>query len=359
MDVFDGTDVDVLRRGGAPDATGGASIKTLSGNGAVELGDRELTLTAAADTFAGAINGFGSLTLAGGSETLSHTGTYSGGTKLLSGTLDLAAVNAAGTGAVSFTAGAQTLKIENAALATHHFGNTIAAFGVGDVIDLTGLAFKMGATASYNAATHVLSVTSGAVTDTLTLASPAGTLFAAFRDQSGGTMIGSAIVGTAGSDTIDATHHPAGKTSPGPGHDGIFGLAGNDMLKGLGGGDVLVGGAGRDTLYGGAAGDSFVFTRAVDSTVANRDAIMDFSHAAGDRIDLLGIDADLTKAGNQAFVFIGGDTFAHYHARHPNIEGMVRYAGGVVQGNVNANLAADFAITVHSATVLHANDFVL
>ena len=44
--------------------------------------------------------------------------------------------------------------------------------------------------------------------------------------------------------------------------------------------------------------------------------------------------------------FIGSDSFAHYHAVHPSVIGMVRFAGGIVQGNVNANMAADFEIKV-------------
>ena len=38
---------------------------------------------------------------------------------------------------------------------------------------------------------------------------------------------------------------------------------------------------------------------------------------------------------------------------------MVRFAGGVLQGNVNVNLGADFAIVVHGATALHPGDFAL
>ena len=130
-------------------------------------------------------------------------------------------------------------------------------------------------------------------------------------------------------------------------------------MKGLGGADILAGGLGKDTLYGGHGHDCFVFQRLADSTAAAPDTIMDFSHAQGDKIDLYDLDADTRKAGNQAFVFIGSDSFAHYHALHPHVLGLVRFAGGVVQANVNANLAADFAIAVHGPATLHAGDLIL
>ena len=91
---------------------------------------------------------------------------------------------------------------------------------------------------------------------------------------------------------------------------------------------------------------------------ASRDLISGFSHGQHDRIDLSTIDANASRAGNQAFAFIGHDSFVHYHAIHPGVIGMVRFAGGIVQANVNANLAADFEIKV-TGSALVAADFVL
>lgn len=59
-----------------------------------------------------------------------------GGTTLDAGTLELAGLGAAGTGAITFEAGAQTLRIDQAALDHGHLQNTINGFGVGDTIDL-------------------------------------------------------------------------------------------------------------------------------------------------------------------------------------------------------------------------------
>jgi autotransporter-associated beta strand protein len=132
---------------------------------------------------AGLIGGTGDLIKVGaGTLTLSDTNGYSGGTSLDGGTLDLAAVGAAGKTTITFAKGSEILKIENAALSADTFGNTIHSFGVGDVIDLPGLAFATGATALFNSATHKLAVTSNGVTDILTLANPAFTKFVAISD---------------------------------------------------------------------------------------------------------------------------------------------------------------------------------
>jgi autotransporter-associated beta strand protein len=133
-----------------------------------------------------------------GTLTLSNAGnTYSGGTTLMAGTLDLAAVGAAGTGAITF-AGKATLTIENGALSGHVFGNPIDFFAKHDVLDLTGLRFHAGASAKYHRASHDLIVHSGHVTDTLMLLSPHGTHFAVANDRHGGTKV-----------TLDPPHHAA------------------------------------------------------------------------------------------------------------------------------------------------------
>ncbi len=58
----------------------GASITSLNGNGAVALGSNTLTLTAAADDFAGSIAGSGGLTVTGGAESLSGVQAFTGAT---------------------------------------------------------------------------------------------------------------------------------------------------------------------------------------------------------------------------------------------------------------------------------------
>lgn len=70
-------------------ATADRSIRSLAGSGAVTLGAHSLTLTAANDTFSGAISGSGGLTLAGGHEILSGASTFAGATTIAGGELQV------------------------------------------------------------------------------------------------------------------------------------------------------------------------------------------------------------------------------------------------------------------------------
>jgi hypothetical protein len=181
------------------------TIGSLAGNGTVHPGSSlpgpvlEVTLTTGADdtstTFAGVLeDGSSSVVLALakvgiGTFTLSGANTYSGGTALDNGTLDVAALNAAGTHDITFGAGSEILEIENAALSSNHFGNNIDNFRMGQLIDLTELGFAPGAKASYDATKDILSVTSNGVTDTLTLLDPGFGKFTALSDGSVGTEV--------------------------------------------------------------------------------------------------------------------------------------------------------------------------
>jgi autotransporter-associated beta strand protein len=173
---------------------------SIAGAGTYALGADQLTvgLDGRSTTVSGAIDDGGhfsagtgaSLVKVGlGTLTLSGSGnTYSGGTTLEAGALDLAAIGAAGTRPIIF-AGRATLAIENAALSGHAFANPVRAFGKHDILDLTGLKFHSGATATYHKATHLLTIHSGNVTDTLTLLSPLKTHFTVTKDGHGGSDV--------------------------------------------------------------------------------------------------------------------------------------------------------------------------
>ena len=136
----------------------------------------------------------------------------------------------------------------------------------------------------------------------------------------------------------------------------IVALGANDTIKGLGGNDILVGGAPGDVLYGGTGADSFVFEKVKASPPAHPDTIWDFSHAQHDKIDLY----DLFHAQHgQPLKFIGSQTFVSYHLHHPTVFGLVRYADGVVQVDVNNHAATQLAIAMHGSPALHAGDFIL
>ncbi|MBL8660832.1 MAG: hypothetical protein JNM75_13885 [Rhodospirillales bacterium] len=149
------------------------------------------------------------------------------------------------------------------------------------------------------------------------------------------------------------------------GHDLLDGGAGSDVLNGAGGDDVLSGGKGRDQLTGGSGDDRFDYNAPGDSKpgATLRDVISDFvgvGAAAGDRIDLSTIDANTTKAGNQAFVFKGAAAFSGAGQVHVLASG----ANTLVQANTDANKAtAEMEILVKdgATTPGHwvAGDFIL
>ena len=138
------------------------------------------------------------------------------------------------------------------------------------------------------------------------------------------------------------------------GNDRASGDAGADLLSGGSGRDRLTGGAGGDTLTGGGGADLFILASAGESTGAALDQITDFRAGQGDRFDLRLVDAILGGT-DDAFVFRGTKAFTG--------AGQVRLEVGVdgvtVQGNLDTDAAAEFAIFVAGATGLAATDFLL
>jgi autotransporter-associated beta strand protein len=175
------------------------TVGSIAGAGTYELGSNQLTvgLNGQSTVVRGLIEDGGSGTggslvkVGHGTLKLSHTGgnSYTGGTTLMRGVLDLAAHGVAGAGDIAFGPNSHaTLKIEKSALSGHNFANPIDDFGTHDTIDLAGLAFHTGAKATYVTGTQLV-VRSGGVTDTLTLNSPHGIHFHAVSDGHGGTDI--------------------------------------------------------------------------------------------------------------------------------------------------------------------------
>jgi serralysin len=133
----------------------------------------------------------------------------------------------------------------------------------------------------------------------------------------------------------------------GSGNDGLLGNGAGNLLSGNAGNDRLAGFGGRDVLVGGKGADVFVFTSCGDSPAGACDrlaagggavAFERPGNAAGDRIDLHGIDADATLAGNQAFAFGTAKTRGHLWLQE---SGSTTYVCGNVDG--------DAAIELHLA----------
>jgi outer membrane autotransporter protein len=111
----------------------GASIKSLSGGGMVNLGAQSLTLTAASGTYSGVIQGSGGLTVEGGTQTLTGANSYTGATTITAGTLQVAGggqVN--GTAAVSVDAGGLIVTSAGTAFVTP--GDLIMGRGAGAAV---------------------------------------------------------------------------------------------------------------------------------------------------------------------------------------------------------------------------------
>jgi Ca2+-binding RTX toxin-like protein len=143
------------------------------------------------------------------------------------------------------------------------------------------------------------------------------------------------------------------------GNDGdnlLTGLAGNDALSGGSGNDRLIGGAGGDRLTGGAGTDMFTFTALSDSFggAGSRDLITDFSHAALDRIDLSKIDANGVETGDGVFKLV-----TSFDGSAGALTVTAKGSQWLVEGDVNGDKVADFAILVNSSTALVAGDFVM
>ena len=151
----------------------------------------------------------------------------------------------------------------------------------------------------------------------------------------------------------------------GTGDTSGIGNSGNNRLEGNAGGNYLSGGLGRDTIVGGRGDDVmsggedrdvFLFRSAAEVSVKSGDAMIsdvieDFTPDI-DLIDLSAIDANLNRAGNQAFDFIGSDAFSG-HARE------LRYFGNIISGDQNGDGVADFELILASSPTLDGEDFVL
>jgi len=115
----------------------------------------------------------------------------------------------------------------------------------------------------------------------------------------------------------------------------LLGGDGSDTLTGWSGADRITGGGGADTLTGGAGADIFIYRSVDDSLPTSFDNILDFS--AADKIDLKGIDAMTSRAGDQAFAF----------SQNGAAKNAVWWDAGTLYGDNTGDAAADFAIYVN------------
>lgn len=146
--------------------------------------------------------------------------------------------------------------------------------------------------------------------------------------------------------------------------DAISGLDGDDTLRAAGGddsvdggdgADLIVGGGGADTMTGGLGADTFRIGYYESGTGSAADRITDFEIGT-DVIDLAGWDADINVGGDQAFTFVGTDSFTL-------TAGELRYyddgTDTYIQGDIGGDGIADFEIRLDGLHALSGPDFVL
>jgi Ca2+-binding RTX toxin-like protein len=160
-----------------------------------------------------------------------------------------------------------------------------------------------------------------------------------------GSNVPNLITGRGGDDIMDGQGGP----------DELYGEGGNDVLHGGSGDDLLVGGSGADILCGGSGGDLFRFGPGDTGTGAAADVITDFVNYT-DKVDLRGIDSNVSVAGDQAFSFIGTAAFS-------GTAGELRFTfDGTdtwVQCDSTGDGVADFEIVFTGSVTLWATDFYL
>jgi len=134
----------------------------------------------------------------------------------------------------------------------------------------------------------------------------------------------------------------------------LLGGDGDDALFGGAGDDVLVGGLGTDTLVGGTGADRYVLNNPNEMGLgALRDIITGFKTAEGDKLDFSAIDARPQTSTTDPFVFIGNAGFS------TNNSGELRFADGVLYGNIDDDIEPDFEIQLTGVQSLQATDIIV
>lgn len=130
---------------------------------------------------------------------------------------------------------------------------------------------------------------------------------------------------------------------------------GDDRVQGGEGADQIWGNLGADILAGSGGNDMFEYFAAEESTVADRDTILDFT--AGDKINLKNIDADGNAAnGNSKFVFLGE---AWFNGKAGEVRTVQTAEGWLVEADIDGDSFADLSIAIinSSGHIPAASDF--
>ena len=123
--------------------------------------------------------------------------------------------------------------------------------------------------------------------------------------------------------------------------EGAIGSNAGDSFKGNEFNNFFQGGRGKDTVTGGGGRDLHDFNATAESGTSSttRDLIKDFAHLT-DKIDVTGIDADSTTAGNQAFHWVG----TAFTGAAGELGFFTSGGNTIIQASNDADTAADFQI---------------
>ena len=128
------------------------------------------------------------------------------------------------------------------------------------------------------------------------------------------------------------------------GADRIIGNNTNDLLIGLKGNDKLFGASGADVLIGGKGANRYRYTDITDSLAGkdSQDSIYGFGNK--DKINLRGLDAELSFIGTNKFSGTAGD---------------VRFHNETLKLDLDGDATTDFAIALPGTTKLRASNLIL
>ena len=228
-------------------------VNGLAFNGTINLGGGVDTLTlegtnpSGASTLVGAnvLSAVSLLKLGAGTWTLQGAGANYTGVTFSDGVLELTAVNSAGTGAITFGAGVQTLQLDTPASGAFTLANTLTGFGVEDLLDVRGTTVT-GASVAGDVLT-LTTASGGAATVTFASGTLAGRTLAVFTDGEGGSEVSTGAVAApatvAAGQTVSLAPAASGSTTPTV-------VAGNVTDNG----SAQIGGAGAVTYTGAISG---------------------------------------------------------------------------------------------------------
>ncbi|MBV9736308.1 MAG: hypothetical protein JO209_10410, partial [Acidisphaera sp.] len=322
------------------------------------FGDYVRSTAGTALVLTGQISGSGPLTIgsnvpygpaANGRVVLNHANTYTGGTQILGGTLELATAGAAGTGPIAFARGVSAaLQIDAGATAPTIVTANSNVYGPSLTPDGSGADTISVATASVEVfrGTGPLTFINGGGSSTIiggagdlpaTVFGGTGSL-AVFAGAGGGFYYG----GTAGNNVIVAGSAPTA----------IFGGGNGDFLF-AGGASTIVAGAGNETLsgsgttganffFGGSGAEEIVAGNGNDSVIAGSGAATIFSGTGGSDAIYAGSGTDMiVGAGANATVVAGTGNAAMYAGSGTDLFAFISGAAGGSDSISGFNTATD------------------